>query len=347
MKNNKKTLFTFFGCLLFLITVTAVSTISIFVYDTISTKTNNKLIIMMIIFLCIVFLSTLFIIVDFIRRKHFVEKPVNEILEATQKVMQGDLSVKLELNHRYEKFDEYDEIKQNLNDMIEELSKQELLKNDFISNVSNEIKTPLSIIQNYASALQNKKLDDKTKTEYLNTINSATKRLNNLITNILKLNKLENQVILPVSKEINLEEILSESILTFDELISAKNLKISCDIDSIKLNTDESLIEIIFNNLLSNAIKFTDNGGEIFVTLKEENSNIILTVKDTGCGMNSETGNHIFDKFYQGDTSHSSEGNGLGLALVKQVINTIGGTIAVSSTEHKGSTFTVTLKKSN
>lgn len=344
---NNKTFLSLLGCFLFFLTVLTVAFFSILTYETMSKKTHNTFIIFFVTFLIILFFAIIFSIIDLIRRKYFVEKPTNEILDATQKVKQGDLTVRLEYNHKFDKFDQYDEIKQNLNDMIEELSKQEIMKNDFISNVSHEIKTPLSIIQNYTSALSQTNLDDKTKAEYLTTITNATKRLNNLITNILKLNKLENQVIIPNNKFVNASEILSESILTYSEKISQKNIELSCDIDDVKFNTDESFLEIIFNNLISNAIKFTENNGSIFISLKENTNFVTLIVQDSGIGMSNETGNHIFDKFYQGDTSHSSEGNGLGLALVKQVIDTIGGSISVSSTENVGSTFTVQLKKTN
>lgn len=346
MKTNKnKTFLSLMGCFLFFLTALSVAFFSILTYETMSKKTTNTFVILFVTFLIILFFAITFSIIDLIRRKYFVEKPTNEILEATKKVSSGDLTVRLNYNHKFDKFDEYDEIKRNLNDMIEELSKQEILKNDFISNVSHEIKTPLSIIQNYASILSRNNLDEKTRAEYLNTITHATRRLNNLIINILKLNKLENQVYVPANTIANASEILSESILTFSEQISSKNINLNCDIDDIKLKIDENFLEIIFNNLLSNAVKFTNANGEIFVSLKTEENFIVLTVKDSGCGMNTATGNHIFDKFYQGDTSHSSEGNGLGLALVKRVIDTIGGSISVSSTENVGSTFTVKLKK--
>lgn len=346
MKTNKnKAFLSLMGCFLFFLTALSVAFFSILTYETMSKKTTNTFVILFVTFLIILFFAITFSIIDLIRRKYFVEKPTNEILEATKKVSSGDLTVRLNYNHKFDKFDEYDEIKRNLNDMIEELSKQEILKNDFISNVSHEIKTPLSIIQNYASILSRNNLDEKTRAEYLNTITHATKRLNNLIINILKLNKLENQVYVPANTIANASEILSESILTFSEQISSKNINLNCDIDDIKLKIDENFLEIIFNNLLSNAVKFTNANGEIFVSLKTEENFIVLTVKDSGCGMNTATGNHIFDKFYQGDTSHSSEGNGLGLALVKRVIDTIGGSISVSSTENVGSTFTVKLKK--
>lgn len=346
MKNKtKKTTFSFLGYLIFFFTVSAVTALSIILYNAISEKTNNRFVITLVTFIAILFMSLVYTTIDLFRRKFLIEKPVNEILTATEKVMKGDLSVKLEISHSPNNFNEFDVIKQNINDMISELSRQEIFKTDFISNVSHEIKTPLSIILNYANALNNEKLDNETKKQYIQSLTEASKRLNNLITNILKLNKLENQVIVPDNKLVDLNDLISQIIFNFDELISQKNIKLFCDIDEIKILSDASLLEIVFNNLISNAIKFTDSDGKIEISLKQENQHIIIKVKDNGCGIDSESGSHIFDKFYQAETSRSGEGNGLGLALVKQVISLIGGEISVESEVNKGSTFTVKLFK--
>ena len=172
-----------------------------------------------------------------------------------------------------------------------------------------------------------------------------TKKLSELITNILKLNKLENQQLLPENETFDLAELVRTSLLTYENLIDKKEIVLECDIDEIQLSGGESLVELIVNNLLSNAVKFTERGGKVQVSLKDEGENAVIKVKDSGCGISKEVGKHIFDKFYQGDTSHSSEGNGLGLALVKKVIDIIGGEIAVESKVGEGSTFTVKLKK--
>lgn len=218
------------------------------------------------------------------------------------------------------------------------------MKTDFISNVSHEIKTPLSVIQNYASMLKEEPSSEKRK-EYADTLSTAAKRLAALTSNVLKLSKLENQTITPQKAEIRLDESLTECILQFEEEIDKKGLRLDCDIREITAVSDESCLELVWNNLISNAVKFTDEGGKIEISLKEEGGAVVFVISDTGCGMSSETGVHIFDKFYQGDTSHSREGNGLGLALVKKVIDILGGEIGVSSELGKGSTFTVKLRK--
>ena len=222
------------------------------------------------------------------------------------------------------------------------------MKNDFISNVSHEIKTPLAVIQNYAKALTNKNLDEETKEKYLNSLQNACKKLSDLITNILKLNKLENQRLKIDLKQFNLSESITNQILNYETLIENKNIELECNIEEdINIISEETYLEIIWSNLISNAIKFTDNNGKIFISLIKINNEIIFKIKDTGCGIDSETGKNIFEKFYQGDTSHSKEGNGLGLALVKKVIDILGGQIQVESEKGIGTTFTVKLKGDN
>jgi len=167
-----------------------------------------------------------------------------------------------------------------------------------------------------------------------------------LITNILKLNKLENQQIFPQPLAFDLSEQLCESLLQFEDLWEQKSLHIEADIqDNVHIRSDAELLSLVWNNLISNAVKFTPEGGCIGVCLKTEGDSIIISVSDTGCGMKPETGMHIFEKFYQGDTSHATQGNGLGLALVKRVIDILNGEISVESIYGEGSTFTVKLKR--
>ena len=298
-----------------------------------------------IMFGVVIALAALFTVADIFRRKFTVSAPVDRILEATERIARGDFSVRLEIKHRISDYDEFDYIAENLNKMAAELSRTEVLHTDFISNVSHEIKTPLAIIQNYATSLQNENLDKQTRAKYAQTLASASKRLTALITNILKLNKLENQEIKPEYENVNLTETLAQTVLGYEELIGDKGLELDCDFDEdVQIISSPSYLEIVWNNLLSNAIKFTESGGKISVTLKKDGGMAAVTVADTGCGISNETGRHIFEKFYQGDTSHAQEGNGLGLALVKKVIDILGGEISVESEVGKGTAFTVRLK---
>ena len=229
--------------------------------------------------------------------------------------------------------------------MAQELEGIETLRNDFISNVSHELKTPLAVIQNYATILQDPELDEEKKAEYIKSIFDASKRLSTLITNILKLNKLENQQIFPVSAEYDLSEQICQCLLDFESVWENKNINIVTDIDpDIRISADKELMTHVWNNLFSNAFKFTPDNGTVSVSLKQD-SEIRFTVSDTGCGMNDSVKEHIYEKFYQGDSSHSVNGNGLGLPLVKRVLDIVGGKIEVESKAGEGSTFTVRCKR--
>ena len=194
--------------------------------------------------------------------------------------------------------------------------------------------------------LENEKLTKEERKQYLNNLKHATKKLSDLVTNILRLNKLENQKLIPEIKRFNISELIINKIIQYESIIEEKNIELDVNIqEDLYINSEESYIEIIVNNLLTNAIKFTNEKGTISVSLQKNKNEYEIKVKDTGIGMNAETGKHIFDKFYQGDTSHHKEGNGLGLSLVKKVIDIIGGSISVESEINKGTTFIVLIKE--
>ena len=347
MKKNKNfASFSLVGFLVFFLTITAIATISIFVYYLVSRHANgNTTFVALGVLGAILFGAFACTLFDTFRRRRMIDRPTKRILDATEKIAAGDFNIKLEPLHEYTKYDEFDLIFENINIMTAELKKNEVLKNDFISNVSHEIKTPLAVIQNYAKSLQRDRLSSERKEEYLSGLISQTEKLSNLVTNILKLSKLENQEIIPEKVEIDLAELLRVSALQFESIMEKKQLTLLCNIDEMSIISSPTLLELVINNLISNAIKFTDEGGKISISLKEDKKCAVIKVKDSGCGISREVGEHIFEKFYQGDTSHSGEGNGLGLALVKKVIDLIGGEISVESKVGKGSTFTVKLKK--
>lgn len=331
------------GYLIFFITVAINSSLAVVIYSSIKDKEENF--IAGILILYIFFSSILCATIDFIRRRLTVDKPVREILEATKKMTYGNFDIQLEPSHK-RNYTSYDLIKLDLNRLALELSKIEMLKSDFISNVSHEIKTPLTIIQNYAQALEDKYLPEKERRTYLESLQGACKRLTNLVTDILKLNKLENGELFPQLKRFNVSESLTEQILEFIPLIEAKDIQLECSVEpDIFIHSEQSYLELVWSNLISNAIKFTENEGTIRIQLKSLYEKLIFTIEDTGCGMQEETGKRIFDKFYQGDTSHSKEGNGLGLALVKRVIDILGGEITVESELGKGTKFQVSIRE--
>jgi signal transduction histidine kinase len=271
-------------------------------------------------------------------------KPIKEIRQAARKVAGGDFTVRIRSQRKDDKKDELEVLIDDFNKMVEELATIEILKGDFIANVSHEIKTPLAIIQSYASAIRKKELSQDEKQEYVKTIIEASQNLSGMVTNVLRLNKLESQEIIQL-ETYSLDEQLRCCILALEEKFDEKDIELDADLDEVTITTDASLMEIVWNNLLSNTMKFTEPDGLVKIGLKQDAKTVIVSVTDTGCGMNEETCRRIFDRFYQGDTSHSVEGNGLGLSLVKRVVDLVDGKVTVESETGKGTTFTVVLKK--
>ncbi len=294
-------------------------------------------------FLNVIILSLGFLVVDTIRRKIMVDAPVKKIKDALIKIKAGDFSVRLD-SHGAQ--DNFKDIMEDINHMAEEISGVETLRTDFIANVSHEMKTPLAAMKNYGVLLQAPDLTDEKRLEYAKAITYNSGKLADMMTNILKLNKLENQQIYPESEEYNLSEQLCQCLLNFENVWEQCDIEIDTDIeDDVMIKADEELLSLVWNNLLSNAFKFTSEGGMVSVSLKNEGEYAVVKVRDTGCGMSAEVGAHMFEKFYQGDTSHATKGNGLGLALVKRVVDITQGEIGVESVLGEGSTFTVKIKR--
>ncbi len=293
----------------------------------------------------VVLLSFVCTVIDTVRRKLTIERPVKTIVAAAEKIAKGDYSARVPVIHSINRADGLAEISERFNQMAQELSGVETLQTDFIANVSHELKTPLSVMQSCSTLLQQPELSDEERIHYAKSISDASRRLAGLITNILKLNKLENQQIFPSVQSYDLTAQLIECLLVFENVWEQKNIDIDTDIqEDVQINADPELLSLVWNNLLSNAFKFTEPGGTVGIALKAENGLAEISVSDTGCGISPEVGKHIFEKFYQGDTSHATQGNGLGLALVRRVVSILGGDITVSSEVGKGSTFTVRLK---
>ena len=292
-------------------------------------------------------LSFFLLLSDWLFRKWTVDKPVRLIRKATRRMTEGDLTARIDMSKFIVAGEDFQHIAEDFNLMAEELSSNSALRTDFVSNVSHELKTPLAVIRNYSKMLESENVSEEQRLEYARGIDRAAQRMTALITNILKMNKLENQQISPKVQEYDITEQVAECLLSFDDALERKNLDLQCEMDDrIPVTADPELLTLVWNNLLSNAVKFTPDGGSIMVSVKPENENAVISVRDTGCGITPETAKHIFDKFYQGDTSHATEGNGLGLALVKRVIDLTGGEISVSSTPGDGSTFTVKIRRS-
>lgn len=294
----------------------------------------------------VVLISLICTVIDALRRWLIITRPVRQITNAAEKIMAGDLSARIEPVKGVSPQEELNIVIDYFNRMAEELSGIETLRTDFIANVSHELKTPLSVIQNYGTMLQQPNLREEKRLEYAKTVTEASRSLANLITNILRLNKLENQEIYPAAEDYDLGEQLCECMLLFEDAWDSKSLEIDADIEeNLIIHADAEILSLVWNNLFSNAVKFTEPGGKITLTAKAEGEYAVVTVSDTGCGFSPETGKHIFEKFYQGDSSHAARGNGLGLALVKRIMDITGGDISVKSEVGRGSTFTVKLRR--
>ncbi len=265
---------------------------------------------------------------------------IYEISKATKAVARGDFSIRLSENNRAQ---EINSIAHDFNIMTQELAKIEIFRGDFISNVSHEFKTPLSTIEGYATLLQSKSLPEDKREAYIAKILANTKRLSELTGNILQLSRLENQQITTNRKKFSLDEQLREVILTFEAEWEQKKLILDIDLDSVDFFGSPELLTLVWQNIIGNALKFCNEEGNVIVTLKKGPDDVRVTVIDNGIGMNEEAVNRVFEKFYQADTSHATRGNGLGMTLVKRIVDLHSGFISIASQEGKGTALMVTL----
>lgn len=296
-------------------------------------------------FLNVLLLTTICSTVDQVRHIYTVERPVNEIIRAARRITAGDFTARVPPVRAVDRDSGLAVIASQINTMARELGGVETLRTDFIANVSHEMKTPLAVIQNYGTLLRERDLTVEQRMEYAKGVTDASRRLANLVTNILKLNKLENQQLFPENRRFNLTERLCECLLGFENIWEEKGIEIETELEEdVMVESDPELLSLVWNNLLSNAFKFTPDGGTVALRVYTRDGDAMVSVRDTGCGMTPEVGRRVFEKFYQGDKSHATQGNGLGLALVKRVIDIVDGDISVESEAGRGSTFTVRLR---
>jgi signal transduction histidine kinase len=270
-----------------------------------------------------------------------VLSPVRALSRATEEVAKGDFSVRVDIPKDYE----FGFLTENFNKMVHELSSIETLRNDFVSNVSHEIKTPLASIQGFAKLLQDNNFSEEEKKEFTDIIISESTRLSKLTSNILKLSKIENQEINTKKVEFSLDEQIRCAILIMEQEWSRKNINLDIDLEEVNIVENEDLLQQVWINLIGNAIKFTEDGGYVSIKLEDYIDKIEVEITDSGIGMTEDIQRHMFDKFYQGDRSHLSEGNGLGLSLAKRIIDICGGKIYIKSELGVGTTFTIELRK--
>ena len=239
--------------------------------------------------------------------------------------------------------EEFNLLAQDFNKLGEELSSIELLRTDFINTFSHEFKTPITSIKGFATLLTSDDLTESERKEYLKIIVSESDRLSRLSKNILVLSKIDTQAITINNKTINLAEQIRLVILKCELLWENKNIKFELDLEEFTFKANSELLEHLFSNLISNAIKFSCDNGEIIITLLKTKDNIHFIIRDYGCGIDKETQKRIFDKFYQEDKSHGTEGNGIGLSIAKSVVEQYNGQINVHSNLNEGTTFEVLL----
>ena len=267
-------------------------------------------------------------------------KPINKIKELMKEVGNGNLNVKVEEKHV---MDEIEDMLHYFNVMMNELRATETIQSDFISNVSHEFKTPLNAIDGYATLLSNNDVTEDERKFYVEKILFNVRRMNDLISNILLLSKIDNQSIDYNKSLFSLDEQIRQSILFLEPKWSIKNIDFDVDLDSINYYGNLSLMFHVWNNLIGNAVKFSPNNSTIKLSLSKEDQKIKFVIEDKGPGIKEEDQKHIFNKFYQADSSHKSEGNGLGLSLVKKIIDLANGQILVENLENAGCRFTVIL----
>ena len=266
-------------------------------------------------------------------------KPIRDLIEAINQLADGNFKVRihLDLNREFERLSE------SFNRMAQELENTELLRSDFINNFSHEFKTPIVSLRGFAKILKNDSLTKEERDEYLDIIISESNRLSQLSTNVLNLSKIEKMSILSDMESFDLSEEVRQSVLLLESKWQNKNLELFIDMDELEYHGNKALLNQVWINLIDNAIKFSPQNGKIKLKLHRKKDQVVFQILDNGCGMDEETKNHIFDRFYQGDSSHTAEGNGIGLTVVEKIVHLHKGQIRVISEAGIGTTFTVNL----
>lgn len=330
--------FTTFGLavLLFLFLIFLLTRTNLFATEVISENTGLIVVISVVSLMIIAQIMTIVFVEWFIH-------PVKSLSNAINRIAQGDFNVEID-SSKFRK--EMKEIADDLNKMAKELKSIEVMRSDFVSDVSHEFRAPISAIQGYVTLLSNTNITDEQRKEYFTKLSESTRQLTGLVDNVLRLSRLESQNIVSESKPFSLDEQLRCAVLVFEQEWTQKNIELELDLPECEYNGNEEMLNQIWLNLIGNAVKFTDENGKIEISLDVSNDSFVeVTVRDNGIGMTDEVKKHIFEKFYQADTSRKVEGNGLGLSLVKSVSELTHSVVEVESETQKGSVFTVKLPK--
>lgn len=276
---------------------------------------------------------------------NMVMKPLSELIKATKRVMDGDYSVRLEMGWVERRtIRELRELIKDFNEMVEELQNTEMFRNDFINNFSHEFKTPLASIRGFARQLYEGGLSEERQREFSKIILEETEYLSVMSQNTLLMTNLDNKDIVTDKTIFSLDEQLRSCMLRLEPQWSDKDIELDMEqLDEVRVYQNEQLLAHVWSNLFDNAVKFTPRGGMIRVTCRRGSNSVAVTVSDSGCGIPEDALPRIFEKFFQVDKSHATKGNGLGLPLVKRIVELCGGTIEVKSEVGKGTEFIIRL----
>ena len=339
--NTLRTRFTFTVCVMFItsgfLTAIIFSVLSLFpLFDLLI---SNKVILIAAVCACCIAIGTA---ISFATMKIWVGR-ITRISQAMRDIAKGNFKKRVPEKEENDAITEIGDLERSFNQMASDLEGIEMFRNDFINNFSHEFKTPIVSIRGFARQLQSGKLSKEQTKEYIDIIVSESERLATMSQNILLLTKLENQSIVTEKSKFYLDEQIRSCILLLEKSWSEKNIELDIDLDEIKYVFNEEMLSHVWINLLSNAIKFTPEGGKITCRLRRFGGKVIFEIKDSGEGMTADVKERIFEKFFQGDSSHSTSGNGIGLNIVQRIVTLAGGSVSVESEPHKGAKFTVCL----
>lgn len=325
----------FLSCIIVLLVAAVVALVAVMLYLFDVADTETAFIILCIALSVAIVAGVLSMLVG-----RMVLSPLKRLSEASRQIAAGDF----DLNLTYEgKISEFRDTYDSFNVMARELSNIETLRSDFIANVSHEFKTPLTAIEGYAMLLQDHELSAEERADSAQRIMDSAGRLSSLVSNILMLSKLEQQTAGVEKAPFRLDEQIRQVMVGMEPVWGPKDLQLELELPPLRYEGNENLLYHVWSNLISNAVKFSPQGGVLTVTLSQQNGKVAFSVTDRGPGMSEDVRRHIFDKFYQGDSSRRQDGSGLGLPLAKRIVELCGGTISVQSQPEAGSTFTVTL----
>ena len=339
--NTLRMRFTFGVCVMFAVSglITAVIFLILSQFSFFDYLINNRILLISAICLSCIAIGTG---ISFAMIKIWIGR-ITRISQAMRSIAKGNFKKRVPVKDETEVITEIGDLERSFNQMAADLESIEMFRNDFINNFSHEFKTPIVSIRGFARQLQSGNLSEEQKKEYIDIIVTESERLATMSQNILLLTKLENQQIVAEKTEFYLDEQIRNCILLLEKSWSEKDIELDLDLDEIKYTFNEEMLSHVWINLISNAIKFTPKGGKITFRLKSGENGKIFEIEDTGEGMSDAVKARIFEKFYQGDSSHATKGNGIGLNIVQRILILAGGAITVESEEGKGSKFTVVL----